>query len=91
MSSNNDEHPGVRCRESLVVLCDDINDNVPLQGPTPEYPYFMAFRSKTPIAIIGNLAALTDDFYKHVKKFPVSTDLQQDLLSVFKNYIPLEK
>jgi hypothetical protein len=87
MSGSNSEHPFVTGRESVLVLCNDLSDNVPLQGPTKEYPFFMAFRSNQPIAFVGNMAALTEDFYKRIKQFPVQPDLQKELLDVFKNYM----
>lgn len=81
------EHPDVTGRESILVLCNELSDDVPLQGPTEEYPYFMAFRSKCPIAIVASMASLTPEFYQRIKDFPNDPDLQKEFTSVFKKYM----
>lgn len=88
--SKEEQHPHVTGRESVFVLCNDLADNVPPQCPTEEYPYFMSFRSKTPICIVANMASITPEFYQHVKGFPNNPDLQREFKEVFKDYFKTE-
>lgn len=81
------EHHGVTDRESILVLCNELEDNIIPMGPTEEYPYFMAFRSKTPIVMCAAMAALTIEFYKRVKNFPRDTELQKELHDVFRAHL----
>ncbi len=84
MDTATEENPNVTDRDSILVLCNELADNITPIGPTKEYPYFMAFRSKTPIVMCAVMASLTEEFYQHVKNFPKDFQLQKELYDVFR-------